>query len=385
MAGLITNAENASEFRSLRSFSVSDSSLFRAGINELRFEVNNEGSAIYPDKSSTGLYVNASVCESKSQEPEAVPPEPEKKFEITNVTHPRNVLNGGPVEDLVVFWEGDPKFPVTVTYKPKPGWNCPQGGCVTVSHTYYESKKPFVFKGALWCRGYRKSCIFDYEVILKDATGKETSPVPAGFRCVVQKADKTEDSPFDDDKNFSDFLTQLQDKEDDRSHDQQDRVAADMATQFADTKDEFGPQSLGDKIDDTFKDKGKPPDDDKGKPPDDDKGKPPDEEPPKTVTGVWKFHARCKDKNTDVAAFNITLNEIEGGAFSGGGSGKDYDGKGMKVQLSGTYNSKSYLLKGQIITNFDDTKCVRKDTFNVYLKSSDTGYFSDKADTEVRL
>ena len=70
---VITNAENASEFRSLRSFSVSDSSLFRAGINELRFEVNNEGSAIYPDKSSTGLYVNASVCESKSQEPEAVP------------------------------------------------------------------------------------------------------------------------------------------------------------------------------------------------------------------------------------------------------------------------------------------------------------------------
>jgi hypothetical protein len=537
---VITNAENSPEFTSLRSFLVPDSSLFRAGINELRFEVNNEGSVIYPNKSPTGLYVNASVCQPESREPEAIPtepevvtstcetgagdvrvwsgkvpatgqqtrpvpleigqkyyiivrgsvnfgkwwkngktlvndacyeynakgyndplsvfqnnlniivcdnryhidhvycsahfestgqpiyfwifdtdhrdnsfsmlveifkvaappptpePEPEIEFNITSVRHSKSVMNGGPAEDLVVFWKGDPKFPVTMIYKSKQGWNCPQGGCVTVSHTFYESENPFVFKGALWCKGYRKSNVFNYEVLLKDATGKETSPAPAGFRCIVEKVKKTEDNPFEDDKNFSDFLALQQDKKEQRSKDQQDRNIADMDAQFAEAGDDFGPRSLDHRIGGIFDDvKDKP--DDRHRP-DDRTKKPEDEEPPQkgeepleTVTGIWKFYLRCKDRKTDVTVFDITLNETEGGAFSGGGSGKDYSGIGIEVQLSGTYNNKSQKLEGKIVNTTDATACVRIDTFSVYLKSGDTGYFPAKqiqkcgCDASVRL
>jgi hypothetical protein len=62
----ITTSANASTFDALNAFTVSDSTYFNLGTNELRFEVTNEGSAVYPDRSPTGLYVNAYVFSKNS-------------------------------------------------------------------------------------------------------------------------------------------------------------------------------------------------------------------------------------------------------------------------------------------------------------------------------
>lgn len=108
------------------------------------------------------------------------------QFVIVNVSHPSRITSGGAPGDLVVWWEGNPKFPVTMIYRPKPGWGCPQGGCQTVRFIFHKRESALTFKGALWCRGYKESNFFDYEVLLIDAEGRETPAMLAGFNCIVK-------------------------------------------------------------------------------------------------------------------------------------------------------------------------------------------------------
>lgn len=108
------------------------------------------------------------------------------QFVIVNVSHPSRITSGGAPGDLVVSCEGNPKFPVTMIYRPKPGWGCPQGGCQTVRFIFHKRESALTFKGALWCRGYKKSNFFDYEVLLIDAEGRETPAMSAGFNCIVK-------------------------------------------------------------------------------------------------------------------------------------------------------------------------------------------------------
>ena len=105
-------------------------------------------------------------------------------FQITNVNHPSSVINGGDAGDLEVWWDGNPTFPVTMIYRPKPGWGCPQGGCTVVENTFHKRENPLVFKGALWCRGYKETNFCNYEVLLRDAEDIETHAIPAVFNCI---------------------------------------------------------------------------------------------------------------------------------------------------------------------------------------------------------
>ena len=113
--------------------------------------------------------------------------------------------------------------------------------------------------------------------------------------------------------------------------------------------------------------------------------------PPTTVTGTWEFHLKCAVQEGDAAVFNISINESSGGAFTGSGTGTDYDGTPMQVTIIGNYNSSTHVLTAEITTTFEGNPCVRKDTFSVTLTSNDTGYIAATqteycgCDAEVRL
>jgi tetratricopeptide (TPR) repeat protein len=112
---------------------------------------------------------------------------------------------------------------------------------------------------------------------------------------------------------------------------------------------------------------------------------------PQSVSGTWELHFKCASESTDVAVFNITINESTGGNFSGSGSGTDYDGQGMHINITGTYDSANHTLTAQITTTFEETDGVRVDTFSTTLTSNDTGYIPmtqvqvTGCDGEVRL
>ena len=95
---------------------------------------------------------------------------------------------------------------------------------------------------------------------------------------------------------------------------------------------------------------------------------------PVTVTGVWELHFKCVAQSSDAVVLNVTLNETAGGAFSGSGSGTDYDGTLVYITLNGTYNSSTHFLSMEVTTTAEGSSCVRKDTFSTTLTSNDTGY-----------
>ncbi len=96
--------------------------------------------------------------------------------------------------------------------------------------------------------------------------------------------------------------------------------------------------------------------------------------PPISVTGTWEFHFRCAGAGTDAVVTNLSLNEASGGTFTGSGSGTDYNGTPMNVDITGSYTSSTHLLTGDITSTFQGNSCVREDTFSVTLQSNDTGY-----------
>lgn len=103
-------------------------------------------------------------------------------FAITQADYPTDITCNGDKGDLTVSWQGNPKFPVTMIYRPR---SCPQGGCSTVQLTFEQETNPLVGKEFLHCSGYTETSFFDYEVILNDADNNETPAKPAGFNCVV--------------------------------------------------------------------------------------------------------------------------------------------------------------------------------------------------------
>jgi hypothetical protein len=95
--------------------------------------------------------------------------------------------------------------------------------------------------------------------------------------------------------------------------------------------------------------------------------------PPATADGVWRILGRCENAGYDVWNLRVTLTESEGN-FSGSGSGNDYDGTPMTMNLTGTYNGTSKALSVVATTAFTGNACVRTDTFSTTLTSNDTGY-----------
>ena len=57
--------------------------------------------------------------------------------------------------------------------------------CQTVKTEFTDQANPLAAPNMLFCRGFRESAEFGYEVVLVDATGLDTEPVGAGFTCVA--------------------------------------------------------------------------------------------------------------------------------------------------------------------------------------------------------
>lgn len=108
-------------------------------------------------------------------------------FEIASVSHPSIVVSGGPKHDLKVQYQGQPTFPVTLTYRPKED-GCPRDvSCSTVTRSFSSPDNPLVATGALWCVNASKDILFDYEVLLTDASGQQTQPRSAPIFCDANK------------------------------------------------------------------------------------------------------------------------------------------------------------------------------------------------------
>ncbi len=109
--------------------------------------------------------------------------EPEGKFKIYEAFVPKTVRSGGRKGSLTVFWGGNPRFPVTMVYRPTTN-GCPKGvNCSIPRKTFSNESDPLIFKDSVWCRGASKNHYFGYEVILRDADGIESAPKPAAFTC----------------------------------------------------------------------------------------------------------------------------------------------------------------------------------------------------------
>lgn len=90
------------------------------------------------------------------------------------------------------------------------------------------------------------------------------------------------------------------------------------------------------------------------------------------ITGDWRFELRCQGQTTDAIDITITLSE-SGGTFSGSGTGKDYNGENITVQVSGTYNAASRTLAGTINMQFESSP-PRQDTFTATVANGTTGW-----------
>ena len=106
-----------------------------------------------------------------------------RTFTIVSLEFPSSI----PIDSsaaLSATWSGDPTFPVTMHLRQRPG-GCPAGfSCINPSMTFEGPANPLVFPGAIFCSGgITEPVFFDYEVVLVDATGLETPPVPAGVTC----------------------------------------------------------------------------------------------------------------------------------------------------------------------------------------------------------
>lgn len=90
------------------------------------------------------------------------------------------------------------------------------------------------------------------------------------------------------------------------------------------------------------------------------------------ITGDWRFELRCQGQTTNAIDITITLSE-SGGSFSGSGTGKDYNGENITVQVSGTYNATSRTLAGTINMQFESSS-PRQDTFTATVANGTTGW-----------
>jgi hypothetical protein len=106
-------------------------------------------------------------------------------FVITDVAYPPSVVSGGARATLTVTWAGKPFFPVRLELRVAAN-GCPSGvRCTEPVMAFEEETNPLVFSEALWCYGLTETAVFRYEVILVDARGVESAPVPVVTECVA--------------------------------------------------------------------------------------------------------------------------------------------------------------------------------------------------------
>jgi len=109
--------------------------------------------------------------------------EDQATFKIYEAFVPSVILSGGRKGALTVYWGGAARFPVTMIYRPTASGCAKDINCTSPEMTFSSETDPLIFRDAVWCTGVQRSVYFGYEVVLRDAAGKETAPAPAAFRC----------------------------------------------------------------------------------------------------------------------------------------------------------------------------------------------------------
>jgi len=106
-------------------------------------------------------------------------------FRITDISYEKRIPTDQGTT-LKIFWQGEARFPVTVKYRPKPGSRCPKGDCLPIVMHFGAEANPIVCRDVVLCYGDSGGSSFDYEIVLRDATGRETTPVAAPFECLAR-------------------------------------------------------------------------------------------------------------------------------------------------------------------------------------------------------
>jgi hypothetical protein len=111
---------------------------------------------------------------------------------------------------------------------------------------------------------------------------------------------------------------------------------------------------------------------------------------PITVSGTWRIFLRCSGFEEDAVVVDVVINE-NGGEFSGTGSGEDYDGTPITVNIQGGYYTYENRISGTATFTADNSSWERIDGFSVVLVN-DTGYVpltkestTGGCDGEIRL
>ena len=106
-----------------------------------------------------------------------------KDFALICADFPPNVKSNGSRGDLSVRYIGSPAFPVQMIMRPR---SCPANRkCGSAKATFgaAPSDKRLLMLDVLWCAGVRDRWDMDYEVFLRDKTGKETNALPTPVVC----------------------------------------------------------------------------------------------------------------------------------------------------------------------------------------------------------
>ncbi len=94
---------------------------------------------------------------------------------IEAVEYPRSIVSDAPRTDLVVAYSGEPRFPVELIFRPR---SCPPGyNCFTERAKFATPprERRLTGKGFVWCAGVSEVWKTDFEVVVRDSLGTETS------------------------------------------------------------------------------------------------------------------------------------------------------------------------------------------------------------------
>jgi len=95
------------------------------------------------------------------------------------------------------------------------------------------------------------------------------------------------------------------------------------------------------------------------------------------IAGKWKAFIKCSDKEMPAITLNLDFPADSGGDFKATGSGTDYTGEAINVEINGSYDPKKLILKGEITYMFpSDPTEQRKDSFNASLNYDATDYYT---------
>ncbi len=110
---------------------------------------------------------------------------PKDAFQIVGVSYPPGIISPPGKGDITVWWQGTPTFPVTMIFRPKEGRPCPADKCFPLMIQTDRKENPLFYKDVVLCSASTVNVSLDFEILLRDADGKETPAKPAPFQCVT--------------------------------------------------------------------------------------------------------------------------------------------------------------------------------------------------------